>query len=308
MTVSWRRCLGLAMPFALLAAGCAVAAPPAVAADGDVVRMPTPWGIDFQTPSSPVMVEYNSLWVLLLVIVTAITAFVSALLLWVMIRYNRRVHPVASRTAHNTVIEVIWTVLPVLILVVIAIPSFKALYYGDRDEHAEMTVEVTGYQWYWGYKYPDPQYDIPEFDSRLVDERLDSADAKALVKARKDAGQYTRLLSVSHPLVLPVDTSVRVSIKGSDVIHSWAVPSAGVKRDAVPGRLNETWIKFTAPGVYYGQCSEICGLDHAYMPIEVHAVPKETFAEWAKLAKTDVEAADRQFLGLAFVENTAAAQ
>lgn len=301
MHFSWGRMLAAVGAGAVSALGCAAAWAQSTPDAGTVG--PTDWAIGFQPSASPIMQSYADLWTLLWYIIVAITIFVSALLVWVMIRYNRRANPVASTTSHNTVIEVVWTVLPVLILVVIAIPSFQALYYGDRDPDAEMTVEVTGLQWYWGYRYPDERYGIERYDSRLVDERQESQ--AGLIAARKAANQYHRLLSADNPLVLPVDTSVRILVTGNDVIHSFAIPAGGVKRDAVPGRMNETWVKFDKTGTFFGQCSEICGTDHAYMPIEVRVVPKEQFERWAAQAKTDVEAANRDVLGYAYAQASA---
>ncbi|MCE9648183.1 MAG: cytochrome c oxidase subunit II [Parvibaculum sp.] len=186
-----------------------------------------------------------------------------------MVRFNRKAHPTPSKTSHNTLIEVLWTVLPVLILVVIAIPSFRLLYKELVIPPAELTIKATGNQWYWGYEYPD-NGDI-SFDANMVPE--------------DELAGRPRLLAADEPVVVPVDTTVRVIVTGADVIHSWAVPAFGVKVDAVPGRLNETWFKATKVGTYYGQCSELCGQGHAFMPIEVHVVSKEEFAAWVEKTK-----------------------
>jgi cytochrome c oxidase subunit 2 len=196
---------------------------------------------------------------------TGIVVFVMALLLWVMIRYNTKTNPVPSKLTHNTLLEVIWTLVPVLILVVIIIPSMKMLYFIDRTKDAEITLKVTGYQWYWGYEYPDNG--TVSFLSNLVKDK----------DLKKD---QPRLLATDNPVVLPVDTNIRILTAASDVIHSWAVPAFGIKMDAIPGRLNETWVRITKEGTFYGQCSQLCGQNHAFMPIEIHAVSKQAFADW----------------------------
>jgi len=188
----------------------------------------------------------------------------------VIVRFNHRRNPVPSRTSHNTVIEMLWTVVPVLILVIIAVPSFKLMYYMDRVPNPEMTIKVTGHQWYWSYEYPDQ--DGLAFDSNIIPE------------AELKPGQK-RLLDVDNPLVVPADTTIRVLITGTDVIHSWFVPSFGVQEYAIVGRLNESWMKIEHEGTYYGQCNQICGVNHAFMPIEVQAVPKDAFQRWLVDAK-----------------------
>jgi cytochrome c oxidase subunit II len=229
--------------------------------------LPEPWNLGFQGEASPSAERIHDFHHLLLYIITAITIFVLALLVWVVIRYNKWVNPVPQQFSHNVLIEVIWTVVPVLILLVIAIPSFRLLYYVDRTEDYEMTLKVTGNQWNWSYEYPDnggisfTSYMIPEKD---ID---------------KEKGQL-RLLSTDNPVYLPVDTNIQILVTASDVIHAFALPELGVKIDAMPGHTNETWVRITRPGTYYGQCSELCGKDHAYMPIEVIAVSKEEFADW----------------------------
>lgn len=228
---------------------------------------PVDWQINFQEAATPVAERLHSFHTFLLYIITGITAFVFALLLIIIVRFNAKTNPKPATFAHNTVIEVIWTVIPVIILVVIAIPSMKLLYYSDRTADPEMTLKVTGYQWYWGYEYPD-QGGVNFMSYMIPDEELDTA------KGQK------RLLSTDSPVVLPVDTNIQLLITAADVLHAFAVPAFGVKLDAVPGRINETWIRITKPGVYYGQCSELCGKGHAYMPIEIHAVSKEEFNAW----------------------------
>jgi cytochrome c oxidase subunit 2 len=231
---------------------------------------PRPWEFGMQAPATPVKERLSAFHDELLAIITIIALFVFVLLAIVIFRFNHRSHPVPTRTSHNTVIEMLWTVIPVLILVMIAIPSFKLMYYMDRVPNPDMTIKVTGHQWYWSYDYPD-QGDL-SFDSNIIPDR----DLKP--------GQK-RLLDVDNPLVVPVDTVIRVYVTGTDVIHSWFVPSFGVQEYAVVGRLNESWMKVEHPGVYYGQCNQICGVNHAFMPIKVEAVTKDEFQRWLEDAK-----------------------
>jgi len=237
---------------------------------GEVVGMAHPWQLGLQASASPVKEQLTDFHNLLLVIITAITLLVLALLIYVMVRFNSKANPTPTRTSHNTVLEVAWTVVPVLILVVIAVPSFKLLYFVDKTENADMTLKVIGHQWYWEYQYPD-QGDIT-FSSNMVPEN------------EIQPGQH-RLLETDNRIVLPVGSNIRILITAGDVIHSWAMPSLGIKKDAVPGRLNETWARIDREGVYYGQCSEICGVNHGYMPIAIEAVSKERFAQWIEEAK-----------------------
>jgi cytochrome c oxidase subunit 2 len=237
---------------------------------------PRPWELGMQTPASEVKDRINSLHDLLLVIITGIVIFVLALLVYVMVRFRASVHPVPTRTTHNTLIEILWTVVPVLILVVIAIPSFKLLYFEDRAPHADMTLKVTGHQWYWSYGYPD---DKVQFDSYMVQD----SDLKP--------GQL-RMLTADNPLVLPVHTDVRILVTGTDVMHSFFISSLGVQIYAVPGRVNETWVNIDRPGTYYGECNQICGTNHAYMPIEIQAVSKDDFQKWLETAKKKFAAVD----------------
>jgi len=232
---------------------------------------PSAWQLNFQQAGSPVMDNIISFHNFLLVIITLITLFVLALLVVIMVRFNARANPTPSRTTHNTLLEVAWTLVPVAILVMIAIPSFKLLFYQLNIPQADLTVKATGKQWYWSYSYPDNGKF--EFDSLMV------RDEKQL---RTD---QPRLLGVDNELVVPVNKTVRVQTTGAEVIHSFAVPSFGVKVDAIPGRLNETWFKATREGIYYGQCAELCGKDHAFMPIAVRVVSEEAFATWVEEAK-----------------------
>ncbi len=230
---------------------------------------PRPWEIDLQPAATPIMHELELFHDVLLVIITLIVLLVLGLLGYVILNFNERKHPVPSTRSHNTVIEVIWTTLPVIVLVLIAIPSFKLLYAEDVIPKADLTIKAIGHQWYWSYEYPDQKF---SFDSTMVQD----ADLKP--------GQ-PRLLTVDNRVVVPVNTTVRVIATSSDVIYSWAVPSFGVKQDAVPGRLNETWFKVEHVGTYYGQCSELCGINHGFMPIEVEAVTKPDFDKWVAEAK-----------------------
>lgn len=226
---------------------------------------PANWQLGLAESATAGKQQMTDFHTLLLWITTAIVIFVLGLLIYVIVRFNAKRNPVPTKTTHNVVIEIVWTVVPVLILLVIAIPSFRLLYFLDRAVEPEMTLVVRGYQWYWGYEFPDQQ--IPEFSSYLVEEEDLTED-------------QVRLLSTTDPLVLPVDTDIQVLVTAGDVLHSWAMPNFGVKTDAVPGRMNETWFRIEQEGVYFGQCSEICGTGHGYMPIEVHAVSREAFDDW----------------------------
>ena len=230
------------------------------------------WQLGFQPAASVVRERIDFLHDdILLPIITVISLFVLGLLLWVIIRYNAKRNPVPSKITHNTTLEILWTLVPVLILLVIAIPSFKLLYFMDKAEHADMTLKVTGHQWYWSYEYPD-QNGV-SFDSNMIPE----ADAAKLHKKR--------LLDVDFPVVLPVNTTIRVLISSTDVIHSWFVSSFGVQEYAVVGRTNESWVKIDREGTFYGQCNQICGVNHPFMPIEVKAVAPDKFAAWSACAK-----------------------
>ena len=231
---------------------------------------PRPWQFGMQPPATSVSDHLSAFHDKLLIIIALITAFVLGLLVYVIVRFNSQRNPVPSRSSHNTVIEILWTVVPVLILVLIAIPSFKLMYYMDRVPNPEMTIKVTGHQWYWTYQYPDQ--DGLAFDSNIIPE------------AELKPGQK-RLLDVDNPLVVPADTIIRLQVTGTDVIHSWFMPSFGVQEYAVVGRLNESWMKIDHEGTYYGQCNQICGVNHAFMPIKVEAVTKDAFQYWLADAK-----------------------
>jgi cytochrome c oxidase subunit II len=249
-----RRLLGLTVAGMTLAAGGAAFG-----------QQPKPWEYTLQEAATPVMEDIISFHNLLLVLITVITLFVLALLVIVVVKFNAKANPVPSRTTHNTLIEVAWTLIPVLILVAIAVPSFRLLFKQLNLPQADLTVKATGKQWYWSYAYPDNGKF--EFDSLMA------------------ADKQPRLLGVDNEMVVPVNKVVRVQTTGADVIHAFAVPSFGIKIDSIPGRLNETWFKATKVGIYYGQCSELCGKDHAFMPIAVRVVTDQEFASWVEAAK-----------------------
>ena len=231
---------------------------------------PREWQLGFQDGVTPTFHQLNELHNWLLVIITLITVFVLALLVYVCVRFRASRNPVPSKTTHHTWLEVAWTGLPVVILVLIAIPSFKLLYYADRAVDPDMTIKVQAHQWYWSYEYLDQQV---VFDSNLIPE----ADLKP--------GQL-RLLEVDNRLVVPVGKKVQVLITSSDVMHSFFMPSFGVQLYSTPGRTNETWFQVDKAGVYYGQCNQICGVNHAYMPIVVEAMEPAAYDAWLVQAKT----------------------
>ena len=260
---------------------------------------PEPWQINFQPAATPIMEMVTRFSDGLLVVVTLIVIFVLGLLVYVMVRFNARSNPIPSRTTHNTIIEVAWTIVPILILVGIAVPSFSLLFAQhdparaiagyDPAKDPTMTIKATGNQWYWSFDYPD-NGDI-------------SFDANMLQDNQRKPGD-PRLLAVDNQLIVPIGTVVRMQVIGNDVIHSFAVPAFGIKIDAIPGRLNETWFRADVEGVFYGQCSELCGqapsedpLDlhgHAFMPLAVRAVSPTAFQAWAAMAKTNLKAAYQQ--------------
>ncbi len=234
------------------------------------VGQPSPWQLGLQDAASPVMVDIVWFHDFLLWIISAIVLFVLVLLAVIVLRFNARANPTPSRTTHNSFLEVAWTIVPVIILVAIAVPSFRLLFLEVDNPKPDLTVKATGKQWFWSYSYPD-NGDF-EFDSLLVADK----DLKP--------GQ-PRLLTVDNDLVVPVNKVVHVLVTGADVIHSFAVPSFGIKIDAVPGRLNDTWFKATSEGLYHGQCSELCGKDHAFMPITVKVVSEAEFNDWVAKEK-----------------------
>lgn len=229
-----------------------------------------PWQLGFQSAASPVMERLSDLHDILTIIAFVVAIFVMILLVYVCVRFRRSRNPKASTTTHNTLLEVVWITVPVIILVGIFIPSFRLHYYMDRVPEPDMTLKVTGYQWYWGYAYPDEG----------IDEYL------SYMKPEEDLKEgEPRLLAVDNPLVVPTGAKVRVLVTAADVIHSFAMPAFGVKVDAIPGRLNETWFEALRPGIYYGQCSELCGVKHGFMPIEIRAVEPDVYKEWVERAK-----------------------
>ena len=237
---------------------------------------PKPWELDLQPGATPVMDDIMWFHDFLLWIIGAIALFVLALLVIVIVRFNARANPTPSRTTHNTTIEIIWTVVPVLILAAIVVPSFRLLFYELKIPKADITVKATGKQWFWSYSYPDQKF---EFDSLMLQDK------------ELKAGQ-PRLLAVDNDMVVPVNKVVRVLVTGADVIHSFSVPSFGIKIDAVPGRINETWFKAEREGMYYGQCSQLCGRDHAFMPIAVHVVSQKDYTAWLEQAKKKYASTD----------------
>ena len=253
---SGRRLLGLAVVGAALAFGGAAFAE---------MGQPAPWEWSLQEAATPVMENITWFHNFLFVLITVITLFVLALLIIVVVKFNAKANPVPSKTTHNTLFEVAWTLIPVLILVGIAVPSFRLLFQQLDIPKADLTIKATGKQWYWSYAYPDNGKF--EFDSLLAQDKM------------------PRLLGVDNEMVVPVNKVVRVQTTGADVIHSFSIPAFGIKIDAVPGRLNETWFKATKVGMYYGQCSQLCGKDHAFMPIAVRVVSDQEFAAWVQDAQ-----------------------
>lgn len=256
--LSGRKWFGLAVIGTLFATSVAANA-------ANTLGQPAPWKYTLQASASPVMDSIQWFHNFLLWIVTAITLFVLALLAIVAVKFNAKANPIPSKTTHNTLIEVAWTIVPVLILVAIAVPSFRLLFMQLDIPKADLTIKATGKQWYWSYAYPDNGKF--EFDSLMA------------------ADKQPRLLGVDNEMVVPVNKVVRVQTIGADVIHSFALPAFGIKIDAIPGRLNETWFKATKEGMFYGQCSELCGKDHAFMPIAIRVVNDNEFAAWVEGAK-----------------------
>ena len=244
-----------------------------------LANQPKEWQLGFQNPASSGMRDivnfHNNL---LLPIIIAISVFVLFLMIYTCVRFRASANPVPSKRTHNVTVEILWTLIPCLILIVMAVPSFKILYKQDTIPKVDVTVKAVGYQWYWGYEYPDENI---IFDSYMIETK----DLKE---------NQPRLLTVDHQVVVPVNKVVKVLITANDVLHAWALPSFGVKRDAVPGRINETWFKAEKIGTYYGQCSELCGIKHAFMPINVKVVSDEDYQEWlaearVKFAKEEIK-------------------
>ena len=239
---------------------------------------PQPWQMDFRPSATPVMDDIVDFHNLLLVIEVLIVLFVLGLMVYICVKFNAKANPVPSKTTHNAFLEVVWTVIPIIILIVITVPSVKLLVFMDKapKDKVEMTLKVIGHQWYWSYEYPDAGN--LAFDSNIIpDEEIDASK-----------GQI-RLLEVDNRIAIPVDTTIRVIMTSEDVLHNWAVPAFGIKMDTVPGRINEAWIRVPAAkaGVYRGQCSELCGVNHGYMPIVIEAKSKQDFAKWLDKAKKE---------------------
>lgn len=238
-----------------------------------IVGIPHDWQVNFPPSYTPLMERVASLNDLLLVIITLICIFVLALLLYAMWRFHAARNPTPTTTTHNTVLEVAWTVVPILILVVIAIPSFRLLYYGDKLAEAPVTIKVVGHQWYWSYEYPD-QGNF-RIESRILSE----------AERLKQKPDVPRMLAVDEEMVVPVGTNIRIIGTAADSMHGWTVPGFGIKKTVIPGRINEGWINVIKEGYYFGQCSQICGNNHSYMPIAVKAVAKPEFDKWVEQKK-----------------------
>ncbi len=230
-----------------------------------VLGAPRSGEMGLQDPATPVMETLVGFHTFLLIIIALITIFVLGLLVWVLIRYSAKANPTPAKFSHNTLVEVVWTAVPVLILVAIAVPSFKLLYLQDVIPESDITIKATGHQWYWDYEFPDTGATVTQI---------------MVPKEEAEAQGRIGLLAADDPLLVPAGATVRMQVTATDVIHAWTVPAFGVKIDAMPGRLNEIWFRVDEPGIYYGQCSELCGKDHAFMPIEVHVVPQEQFTAW----------------------------
>lgn len=260
------RCLGILVGSLLTAFGFAGSAQ--AQAQVPVIGVPHDWQMGFPASYTPVMERVASLHDLLLVIITLISLFVLGLLIYVMWRFHASRNPTPTTTTHNTVLEIAWTIIPILILVVIAIPSFRLLYYGDKAQDAAMTVKVTGRQWYWSYEYPDQ-------GGLTIDSRILAEADRVKLKPNEP-----RQLAVDEEMVIPSNTVIRIVGTAADSMHGWTVWGFGIKKTVIPGRLNEGWISVPKEGIYFGQCSQICGNAHAYMPIAVKVVSKAEFDKW----------------------------
>lgn len=239
---------------------------------GALAAEPKNWQLGFQEPVTPTMTRIDDFHTDLTILITVIALFVMVLLLIVIFRFNEKANPVPTTTTHNLLLEIGWTVIPIIILVVMAIPSFKLMYYADTVDDPDMTLKIIGRQWYWTYEYPD--HGNFTFDANIVSEEDLAKDSS-----------LKRNMDTDERVVLPVGKKIQLLMTASDVLHNWAVPAFGIKLDTVPGRLNETWVQINKPGVYYGFCSELCGVNHAYMPITVEAVSPEAFEKWVKQAQ-----------------------
>ncbi len=270
----------------------------AFSATGAFAFEPKPNEIGLQEAASPNMVRLHAFHDhLLMWIITGIVIFVFLLLVWIVVRYNAKSNPVPSKTTHHVLLEIVWTVAPILILIIIAVPSYKLLFYLDRTVTPDMTLRVSGYQWGWTYSYPEQEG--LEFNADII-RGAKHADGSAatpeedMIEINKyvPEGKGRRLLETYNPIVLPIEKNIQILTTATDVIHSWTVPAFGAKKDAVPGRTNETWFRISEPGIYYGQCSEICGVDHSAMPISVYAVQADEYVSWVKCVLGDQKAAD----------------
>ena len=241
------------------------------------------YGIDLQNPVTEVAKDVYSMHAFVTIIMAIITLFVLGLLIWVCYKYSAKKNKNPSKTVHNTLVEILWTAIPVLILIVIAIPSFKLLYKQDVIPEPDLTIKAIGYQWYWGYEYPDNgNFTYEAFMLQSEDEL-------------EEDKPFKRMLTTDTKVVVPVNKIVRMQVTAADVLHSWAIPAFGVKTDAVPGRLNETWFKAEKTGIYYGMCSELCGVNHQSMPIEIHVVTQSEFDIWVEEAKTKYASKNSKF-------------
>lgn len=263
---------------------------PVVAFAAESAAEPSIWATWMPEAVSPSKLRIHEFNHLVTIVIAVIVVVVFALMVYTLWRYRMKANPIPSKTTHHVKLEIIWTVIPCLILLIIVVPSLRLMYFMDRTTKPDLTLKVTGYQWYWGYSYPEQE--IEEFSLNIIPNA--EQDAKHEFDALRALPTYQRLLSTydlasGKPafVVIPVNKNVRVLVTGNDVLHSFAMPAFGVKKDGVPGRLNETWFRVEKPGIYYGQCSEICGVNHGYMPIEIRVVPEEQFTQWVALMKQD---------------------
>jgi cytochrome c oxidase subunit II len=270
MRQAWKRLVALT----------GIAAAPGAALAQDGFGQPTPWQIGLQGSASEIMEFITSMHTGLFWLITVISIFVLALLVYCAVKFNEKANPVPSKTTHNSTIEVVWTVIPVLILVIVAIPSFRLLRLQEEIPPADVTIKVTGVQWAWNIEYAK---DSGGFGFRV--DMLSDEDRQKEIAAGKKPADVPRLLAVTNEIVVPVNKVVRLQVTASDVMHAFAMPSLGIKRDAVPGRLNETWFRANREGIYYGQCSELCGTNHAFMPAAIRVVSADRYAAWLEEAK-----------------------
>ena len=244
--------------------------------DSTYQAAPNAWQMSLQKAASPMMEGIHGMHDYLLFIISMIMGVVSALLGYVIYRYRAKKNRVPSQQSRHIVLEVVWTIIPAIIIVLIAIPSIKLMYHSEKNQNPELTIKAIGHQWYWSYEYPSDKLKPLKFDSHM----LEDTELKA---------HQIRLLDVDQRMIVPIDTTVQLLITGADVLHSFAVPSLGIKRDALPGRINETWFRIHQKGIYYGQCSELCGIKHGYMPIAIEAVDKDTYTAWRNKKDPDTE-------------------